>query len=461
MSAPLAGAACLLMLCRVRTGGLARRQVGAVFCGGGPAATGVIVCAAAEHKFAELLSRGVAIIERSEHTGAGSIGHYPITANTRGLTFLRSLEQVEPRQAFESVLADHATQVLDRMRNVFPSLPVVGRHLEGIGRVVESALAAHERCSVNTRYVVREVQLLRGGGVTVGAEDAAGIRSSIEITAQFAVLAMGGTPRTGLDELEVLPGLTLRPYSDKLCHAAVVLDDRAGLPADLRQMVARARSVAIVGGSHSAWSAAWLLIRDPALRDRQGRPPSVTVLHRSPLRFFFWSEAKARSAGYEFDPALDVCPSTRTVNRHGGLRADAHALAWSAIRGGHRTSPVRAIRLADDPDGRRAAARVLDEAGAIVAAVGYDANLPDIRAADGSPLTLSRSAKGLVVTPSAHPVAADGPVPELMAYGLGAGLPASGALAGEASYRGPVDAVRLYQAEVGRIVLDSLLVGSS
>jgi hypothetical protein len=201
-----------------------------------------------------------------------------------------------------------------------------------------------------------------------------------------------------------------------------------------------------------------MLIHDPELRDAEGRPPRVTVMHRSPLRFLFWNTARARAAGYAFDETLDVCPQTGIVNRHGGLRADARALAWAATHDCGDAGPLRALPLVDQPGSRAAAVRVLDTAGAIVAGVGYRPNLPTLRWPDGRSLRLAASDAGVRVTERAQLVGVDGTVlPELLAFGLGAGLPASGELAGEPSYAGRLDAVRLYQAEVGRIVLDSLL----
>jgi hypothetical protein len=307
-----------------------------------------------------------------------------------------------------------------------------------------------------TGHAVREVRLLAGGGVAVSADPIDG-GSAVTITAEHAVIAMGGTPRAGFDELTLLPGLDLRAYREKVCHADAVLDDRIGLPPRLRRAIATARAAAVIGGSHSAWSAAWMLVHDPDLRDAEGRPPGVTVLHRSPPRFFFWDTARARAVGYAFDKTLDVCPQTGNVNRHGGLRADAHALAWAATHNG-RHGPLRTIALVDEPRSRAAAERALDDAGAIIAGVGYQPNVPTLRWPDGRPLRLASDANGAQVTERAQLVSAEGTVlPDLLALGLGAGQPASGGLAGEPSYAGRLDSVSLYQAEVGRIVLDSLL----
>lgn len=436
---------------------MAGSRYGVVFCGGGPAATGIVVAAATDGRLEELLARGVCVFEQGELLGPGALGHYPISANTRGVTFLRSLEAAQPPSVLTPVLMDSATQALARLRHQFPHLPLVGRHLEGVGRAVQAAVQSQPGCAVVTRHAVREVRLLAGGGVVVSVKPVEG-GPPLTVTGDHAVIAMGGVPRQGLDQLTLLPGVDLAPHSDKVCHAAALLDDRVGLPPRLRRAVASAGEVVVVGGSHSAWSAAWRVLHDADLRGVGGRPPTVTVLHRSALRFFFWTVARARAAGYAFDETSDVCPQTGMVHRHGGLRADAHALAWAATRGGQHDGPVRAIALVDEPRSRAAAEQALDRAGAIIAGVGYEPVLPSLRWPDGRPLRLASDAHGVCVTERAQLISTNGTVlPELLALGLGAGQPASGELAGEPSYTGRVDAVRLYQAEVGRRALDSLL----
>ena len=371
-----------------------RHSYGVVFCGGGPAAIGPLVCAAVEGRLDALLDRGVCIVERGPRIGAGSIGHYPISANTRGNTFLRCL--AAPQLAH--LRDDPATRRLERLGHVFPRLPLVGEHLESLGAAVHALLDAHPGCSVFTGRTVHELRALPGGGVSVAAD-------GLELTAERVVVAMGGRPAP------------VPHASAKTCHADLLLDDRNDLPEAVERGIAATGEAVVVGGSHSAWSAAWLLLRHPAR-------PRVTLLHRTPPRFFYWNARAARDAGYDFDGERDVCRRTGMVNRHGGLRADAHALAREALA---KQVPLCVIALSD----RERAERALDRAGAIVAAVGYAPKVPAI-----------------------HGTPREG---EVLAYGLGSGLPARGVLAGEPSYDGRVDAVRLYQAEVGSIVLDVLL----
>lgn len=433
------------------------REYGVVVCGGGPAGTGLIVSAAKDGRLQRLLTRGVCVIEQGDRLGAGSLAHYRITANTRGISFLSGLDAAESRELFGGALASPEARALRRRSFVFPPLPLVGPYLERLGVGVEQLLKAHPSCAVARRTTVRAVELLPGGGVRVLTEslDSADATS---VVAERAVIAMGAREPTALETLRLLPGLTLERYRGKLCHASALIDDRIGVASQLVQAVRETQSVVVVGGSHSAWSAAWTLLHDASFRKPGGEPPAITVLHRSGLRFYYPSAAKARSAGYVFDEMRDVCPLTGAVHRHGGLRADAHSLARAALAPGRHPSPVTAIRLLDSPDVRRIAERALDRAGLVVAAVGYRPRLPRLSGPDGLPLELAVSETGLVVTPRAQLVAANGRVvPELLAYGLGAGLAAEAELAAEPSYTGRVDAVRLYQNEVGRIVLDSLM----
>jgi hypothetical protein len=432
---------------------------GVVFCGGGPAATGAIVCASQDGRLDELLDRGICVIEQGETLAAGSIGHYRIVGNTTARSFVRWLDDPEPRRLFATLVDDPATKALVRTGTRYPPLRLVRPYLERLGEVLQHLVESHERCTVALRTSVRSVHLLAGGGVRVTAEPVGDSADAFSVTAENAVIAMGGCEPPDLRTLCLLPGLTLAECAPKLCHASALIDERLGIPAPLAEAVREAGAAVVVGGSHSAWSAAWLLVHDPAFRGSDGNPPTVTVLHRRPVSFFYATVAEARAENYGFDEVLDVCPSTGRVYHWAGLRApDARALALAAVRRGSKQPPVRALRLVDEPEVRRVVRRTLDTAGLVVAATGYRARLPDLAWHDGVRLEPGVSESGVIVTPETRLVTADGTVVrELFLPGLGAGLGADSGLACEPSYTGRLDAVRLYQNEVGRVILRSLL----
>ncbi|MGO8851229.1 hypothetical protein [Mycobacterium sp.] len=75
----------------------------------------------------------------------------------------------------------------------------------------------------------------------------------------------------------------------------------------------------ILGGSHSAFSAASMLLeRLPGVRFGLG---GVRILYRSEPRVMYPSRAEASAESYGFTEA-DVCQATGRVHRVGGLRGD-------------------------------------------------------------------------------------------------------------------------------------------
>src|SRR5271154_1999692 len=88
------------------------------------------------------------------------------------------------------------------------------------------------------------------------------------------------------------------------------------------------RSV-ILGGSRSAFSAAWMLLeRLPGVRFGLG---GVRILYRSEPRVMYPSRAEASAESYGFTEA-DVCQATGRVHRVGGLRGDGREV-WRRMRG--------------------------------------------------------------------------------------------------------------------------------
>lgn len=381
-------------------------RFGVAFCGGGPAVIGPVIAAARRGQLQEFLDSGILLVE-PDLVGPGGIAHYRIPANSLGGAFLEFLDALDAfdGDAFLPLRDAEETHELRRHADEYPPLSVVAAFLRRVGDRVVALLAGHPRCRVVTRASVHRVTLREGGDgavVTALAEDG----SSLEFLADRVVLAMGGTPLPGYATQELTPGLSLGAYADRVCHSESLVDRRKDMPARLVDAVARDGRVVIVGGAHSAWSVAGLLLRSPELVGRT-EAPEITVLHRTPVQLFYLSTAEAEADGYPFDPVTDVCADSGRVNRFGGLRGPAR--------------------------------------------------LPELLAEDGGGLTARVEGTGTVVTEDALLVLADGSTDErLLAYGLGAGLRISGATGGEPGYTRRADGVWLYQNGIGDIVLDHL-----
>lgn len=424
---------------------------GIVVCGGGPAGIGPIVCAAQTRRLRRLLDLGLVVVESTGALGSGSMSHYRVGSNSLGIAFLECLDRLAEIEAFARVRRHPASLELLAWSQATPPLRVVGAYLEQLGTAVAQVLGAHPRCSVLRETAVREIQLLSSGGVTVFADDSAG--RPLAFTARRAVVTLGGVPPARLAATELLPGLTLVPFAMKLVHASALVDMRVGVSRELQTAVRASGRVTIVGGSHSGWSAAWLLLNAREFAAADGGPPEITLIHRGRIRLFYNDAVDARADGYEFEPEFDVCPLTGRVHRYGGLRGDARALARAVLRGEPGAPNIRLVEQAE----RVTVVEALAEAGLVVAATGYRPRLPRLVAADGSSLELAYSSGGAVTTAKAELVRVDGtPIPELIAYGLGAGLAVSPLVGGERSYP-TADGVWLYQNDVGAIALGSLL----
>ncbi|MBV9845786.1 MAG: FAD/NAD(P)-binding protein [Kutzneria sp.] len=405
---------------------------GVVFCGGGPAAIGPIIAAARTGRLDDLLNRGIALIEPGP-IGPGGFAHHRIAANSLGGPFLECLDDLDGTP-FAALRELPETRALRALADVHPPLSVVASFLARLGAVVSDLLQAHPRC----RSVSSTVVGLRLAADTVHVATADGGR----LHADRVVIASGGRPLSDFAGAEIVPGLSLAPHRAKVWHSEAFIDARRRAPA------ARGK-VVIVGGSHSAWSVADLILSDV---------DELTVVHRSGIRLFYRGVEQARSDGYLFDPVRDVCPASGRVNRYGGLRGRAFELARAALGlAGPGPRPVRLVHV-DGPESRPAAERAFADADLIVMANGFEAALPPISYADGTPLIAAVGPTGTVVTATGHLVDVRGNVhPNLLAYGLGAGLAPSAEVGGEPSYTRRADGVWLYQYDIGRIVLDDLL----
>lgn len=241
--------------------------------------------------------------------------------------------------------------------------------------------------------------------------------------AQKVALATGGR-----QELPTLPSTS---------HTAkLIASDRAitleGLT-EIRDKLANAPKrgagntcprIVIVGGSHSAFSAAWICLNklnlavpgegiavhnDEAACANSHPPGSICILHRSSVRVFYGSRREAEADNY--DGFRTVHRNTGQIHPFGGLRADAKEL-WRNIRTG-RESRVRMLKATTQ---QSIANKLFDDAAVIIWACGYSTNLVSVLDEDGSriPIRLFRGQvevdnQGRLLLDAAKPITGSAP----------------------------------------------------
>ena len=417
--------------------------------GGGPAGTGSLVWAARHGRLSGWLDGGVALVERSARLG-GSLGQYPLKADSRGTSFLECVDGPDCEPLLADVRADPVTRALEGWRDRNPALELVDRFQRRLGAAILTEFGRHPNSRAFTETTAEAIRLEPDGtvGVVIAGQD--GQRSTIR--AASAVVALGGRPIRSWSRIEIAPGLDLGPWRQKIMASNRLL--AVGGAQDVARRLARANRVPrvlILGGAHSAFSSAWMLLEHiPGLRLG---PRSVQILHRSQLRVSYFSRADALADSYDFAES-DVCPATGRVHRLGGLQGDGREV-WRRMNG----------RVGGEPDGRVVASPIgdlsradlicqLDDADLIVAALGYRLATLPLYDARRRPVQLANT--GPSVGPDSRLLTADGTaVPNVFGVGLGSDFVPWGEMSGEASFTGQQNSLWLYQNGLGEMVYTS------
>jgi hypothetical protein len=392
------------------------------------------------------LDSGVALLERSDRLG-GSLGDYPLNADSRGTSFLDCLDGPDCAPFLAELKSDPVTRELESFRAGHPPLELVGRFERRLGAALLTEFDRHPNSRAFTGTNARAILLQRDGSVAICAAARNGRRTVVR--AASAVLAIGGRPRVSWSSIELAPGVSLGQWRDKIVssHRLLTHGGAEELARRLARVDRRPR-VVIVGGSHSAFSAAWLLLEHiPGVRfGAQG----VQILHRGQPRPTYPSRAAAHVDFYEFSES-DVCPVTGRVHRFGGLQGDGREV-WRRL---HR-------KPGTEPDGRVVARplagmsrpdliRLLEDADVIIPALGYRLATLPIYDAQGRRVPLAQT--GPTVRQDARLLAADGtPVPGLFGVGLGSGFMPWGAMGGEESFTGQQNSLWLYQNDIAKMI---------
>ncbi|WIM85734.1 FAD-dependent oxidoreductase [Candidatus Mycobacterium wuenschmannii] len=416
-----------------------------VILGGGPAGTGSLVWAAQNSQLGAWLNRGVAVVERS--ASGSSLGQYALNADSPGRSFLECLDGSECEPPLLEVRRDPVTREMEGWRTGHPPLELVDRFERRVHAAISAEIDRHPASRVYADSTARALYLQPDGSVVVVISTADGERETIH--AASAVMALGGQPNTSWGAVEQATGADFERWRHKIISSHQLL--KHGAAEQVGQLlVSKDRPVraVIVGGSHSAFSSAWMLLdRMPDVRfDTRG----VQILHRSEPRVTYYSRAEAEADSYRF-AETDVCQATGRVHRLGGLQGDGRQM-WRRIHGKDGMAPDnRAVLrpMADLP--RAELVDLLEGADLIVSAFGYRLATVPVFDKDGYPLPLAKT--GPSVGSDARLLDADGrAIPGLFGVGLGSGFTPWGGMSGEASFTGQQNSLWLYQHGLGELI---------
>ncbi len=477
-------------------------------------------------------SAGVVMFDSGplDRLGGGRLQDYVINSNTWIAKFASNVLEEKP----DNLPPEHVRgTILDRLSNMNSTkeivkignktgpLQSVGVFLKDVGQVVYSLLTHQypDSCKIlvetKVEKMIKVVDSTTGKflmwkityattttpmiGTDIGATGTSSTTTH-DVYAIHVVLATGGHQK--------LPKFANPAYNAKTISSDVVCTEQG--VKQLKDILTKTCSayagapntgrVAIIGGSHSAFSAAWMVLNrveefekkhDDPTKIKIG-PSGICILFRSAIKVFYATKAEAEHDHYNQDGQICVNKVTGQINPFGGIRGDAKDL-WKAIRS-NREPRVRLLQVksniamasssgnsttssynnnsssnnsssggnANNFGGMKQSIvdKILDEAAVIVWACGYSANIFPIMDATGNSIRISMS-KGQVDVDDQARVLYDGShtlcVENLYGSGLGYGLKATLENGDPDGSSGRADGVAVYLKRGATLVLAHVL----
>lgn len=436
-----------------------RVDVGCAIVGGGPAGTGPLVYAGWAGRLDDFVAEGIALIEESGELCSGAIPSFDILSNSPADRFLEALEHPGSQAAFPRACSSSLRAEFHAIRTQHVPLPRAGQLLRELGTDLRSwferSAGAHllDRCraevireAADGRY---EIEVVRSDG----SRNVACI-----VRAKKILIATGGVPVVDRELGAAIARLCEEAGSNPtFATSHQVLNRTFPVTALLPKAGQR---VLIVGGSHSAFSVASLLLDNSPANYFGSR--QIIVAHRSRIKLYYDSAAHARSDGYhEYGPE-DVCPQTQRIYRVAGLRGAAREL-YRRVSAAPGCEPEQRVQLTPIRDGVDPGNWPIEWecVGSVVFASGYKLRELPILDRAGVEVPMLGSFTGRYVDTSCRLLRVDGaPFPNIFAMGAATGYLPQQEFGGEKSFAGRDNSVWLCQHGLGQRLVDCLSPGA-
>lgn len=418
------------------------RNVRIAIIGGGPAGTGTILKAMKDGRFEEMVAGGLAVIESSSTLIEGSITKYNVNSDTLSDVFLECLEGETGRYLDLGLLHEEIETVRQFHGRSIP-LPALQPFLRKLGDLLLGYLQQHPQCTVHINTRATAMQRRPNNSIAIACS------SNIAIEAENVILSTGATASSCTHfagEVDLLPYQHKSITSDQLIasvHDATTKKLLAELP--------ESPDIVILGGNHSAFSAADYLLKQKQWNFKNG---SISIWSTHAPKIFFSSQEEAIRHNYTDFTHDDICKLTNRVYRLAGLRMDGRALYMKMQQMNGAQEKRAALHFYSKNSQMESQ---LQSAGLVVNALGYGFNVLPFHDSEGRVITI-RNNNGHWVNNNCQLIGTDDqPIPGLFAVGLGTGFIPSGKLGGESGFTGQTNGLWYYQNATAELLLEHLL----
>ena len=238
--------------------------------GGGPSCIALLCCMIKNNMYKKIKHK-IIVFETSSVFGSGALKEYQIRSNSS----LSSILEIVPEHIKET-FSDDTKQLVKSVNYDTCYLPVIGKLFEEVGM-----------------YFKRDICVLTSTKVVKVSRDCVHTKDK-SYSCSKIISCLGGTLQTNqgyISSQRFLSGL------EPICS-----DD-----------------VLIIGGSHSAWSVAWKLLKNRF-------KGTITMYSRSKIKVHCINEEEANDIGFVDYTKDDICPDTNGIFRFAGLRGDSKQL---------------------------------------------------------------------------------------------------------------------------------------
>ena len=393
--------------------------------GAGPAGVSILIKAIRLNLFNELCtetldenqisSAGLCIIDENtrQNFGAGKLPNYIINSNTFADKFvtntiderlhwlpLESLD-INDKNTIQSLPSAISLTKLGATRC---PLVIVGEYLKDIAQLVLDKLSKYpvsqvyfssrvdsiQRVTVNKRslWCITMTQTISTTATTTNTSATTeGCDKTVTIYTESVALSTGGIQK--VPDISLLTSLKPTDKAKVLCSDYYCQQE--GYDTIRTRLLSSVfKHVVIIGGSHSAFSCAWItinrLLKDLHISGSEGSATGggggggnkcyVYILHRSAIKVFYNTKQEADRDGYR--DYKHINPHTGSIHAFSGIRGDAKQL-WRSICLGTETR-VKLIEM----KGQSFLAKLCYDASLVIWAGGYHTNLPRILNEDNS-----------------------------------------------------------------------------
>lgn len=253
-----------------------------VIIGGGPATLAFFTYIIQSHLLSQFMQLEILIIERDYSFGSGKLGKYGIFSNTPAYDFFNILypKKEEKNSLFQNISEIYKNKILEKLNNVNVTkcikkydyskvpLPLVGHFFECVGNTILSYIDEKYKKKIfayntevteieilNKPRTINEITKQHNYRITTLRKDV--IKN---IKSKVIILSNGNKIRIGKKLLEKYKAIN----TENVYHSDYFLQEEGYKKIMEILKLREENKICILGGSHSAFSSAWLLLNKPA-----------------------------------------------------------------------------------------------------------------------------------------------------------------------------------------------------